>query len=216
MRASATHDPFPAATAAHVAGPQRDVLHCINKPGVNLSLWQRPARAAITAELRSLQASDLADVRRPATPASFDQDISALLRQQGLDPGSFEHLRADLHELAEVFFGLTGGRNAIFRLVATDRDDCRRFHVDRTRLRLLCTYRGPGTEWLAEAQVDRLAQARGAPNDAIIRFGEASRFETFWVGILRGDPENSAQGLVHRSPPVEGTGQTRVLFCMDS
>jgi hypothetical protein len=35
------------------------------------------------------------------------------------------------------------------------------------------------------------------------------------VGIMRGDPANQGQGLVHRSPPVSGSGQTRVLFCVD-
>jgi hypothetical protein len=101
--------------------------------------------------------------------------------------------------------------------VTTDDDDCRRYHVDRTHLRLLCTYRGPGTEWLTNDQVERLAQASGAPNEEIIRFGEPSQFEPFWVGILKGDafPGNARHGLVHRSPPIKGSGQTRVLFCLD-
>jgi hypothetical protein len=28
-------------------------------------------------------------------------------------------------------------------------------------------------------------------------------------------PGNQGMGLVHRSPPIAGTGETRVLFCLD-
>jgi len=78
-------------------------------------------------------------------------------------------------------------------------------------------YRGPGTEWLTDVQVDRVAQASGAPNECIIRFGEPSQFDSFWVGVMKGNayPGNAGRGLVHRSPPIAGSGQTRVLFCLD-
>ena len=94
---------------------------------------------------------------------------------------------------------------------------CHRFHADRTRLRLLCTYRGPGTEWLTEAQVDRWALSNGSANEDIIRFGEPARFMSPWVGIMKGSayPGNAGHGLVHRSLPIAGSGRTRVLFCLD-
>ncbi|MCG7862585.1 MAG: DUF1826 domain-containing protein [Candidatus Thiodiazotropha endolucinida] len=206
----------PGATS-HIIGDSPDVLHQILDPGVNLSLWQRLPQTAITRELSILQASHLPDVRCPASLDSFDDDVSALLRQQGLDPLVFTNWRKDLRRLADLYFSLSDDRDVTLRLVTTDDDECRRFHVDRTNLRLLCTYRGPGTEWLTNDQVDRLAQATGAPNEDIIRFGIPSQFEPFWVGILKGDafPDNASHGLVHRSPPIKGSGQTRVLFCLD-
>jgi hypothetical protein len=198
-------------------GNQSDVLHRILEPGVNLGLWQRPAQQAITRELLPLQATQLPDVRCWTSLASFDEDLCALLGQQGLEPSAFEHWRLDLGRLAELFFGISERRDVALRLETTEVDGCRRFHVDRTHLRLLCTYRGPGTEWLTDAQVDRVAQINGASNDGIIRFGEPSRFEPFWVGVMKGDayPGNAGHGLVHRSPPIAGSGQTRVLFCLD-
>lgn len=201
--------------SSHATDISPSVLHQILDPGVNLSLWQRPAQSSIVRELSTLHASNLRDVRRPTSLDSFDGDVSTLMQQQGLDPSDFENLRADLRRLASLFSKVSEGRDMVFRLLTTDRDDCRRFHLDRTHMRLMCTYRGPGTEWLADAQVDRLAQARGAPNEAIIRFGEPSQFETFWVGILKGDPGNVGHGLVHRSPAIAGAGQIRVLFCLD-
>ncbi len=217
MQQTATNPVLIASTSPHAAGNQPDVLHQILDPGVNLSLWQRPAQTAITRELSTLQASHLPDVRCPTSLDSFDDDVGTLLQQQDLDPLAFSNWRIDLRRLADLYFSVSENRDVTLRLVTTDDDECRRFHIDRTHLRLLCTYRGPGTEWLTDAQVNRVAQASGAPNDCIIRFGDPSQFEPFWVGILKGDayPGNAGHGLVHRSPPIAGSGQTRVLFCLD-
>lgn len=201
----------------HAVGSQPDVLQRILDPGVNLCLWKRPAQPPVIRELLPLHASDLPDVRCLTSLKSFDDDVSSLLQQQGLDPSDFKNWRDDMRRLADLYFSVSENRDVTLRLVTTDEDDCRRFHVDRTRLRLLCTYRGPGTEWLPDDQVDRLAQSTGAPNDHIIRFGEPSEFKPFWVGVLKGDafPGNHGHGLVHRSPPIAHTGTTRVLVCLD-
>lgn len=201
----------------HIVGSRPDVLQRILDPGVNLSLWQRPALPPVIRELLNLQASDLPDVRCPTSLESFDDDVITLLQQQGLDPLDFENWRIDMRRLADLYFRVSEDRDVTLRLVTTDEDDCRRFHVDRTHLRLLCTYRGPGTEWLPDDQVDRLALNSGAPNDDILRSGKPSDFEPFWAGILKGDtfPGNLGHGLVHRSPPIAQTGRTRVLICLD-
>lgn len=202
----------------HAISNHSKVLGRILDPGVNLSLWQRSSHPSIMRELLPLDASHLPDIRCLTSPASFDDDLCALLKQQDLDASAFQHWRIDLGRLAALFFTVSEKRNVTLRLETTDKDGCRRFHVDRTHLRLLCTYRGPGTEWLTDSQVDRTAQANGAPNDDIVRFGQPARFEPFWVGILKGDayPGNAGQGLVHRSPALAGSGRTRVLFCLDS
>ena len=205
-------------TLSLTTGNQPQVLHQILDPDVQLGLWQRPAQAMITRELLSLKASDLPDMRCTTSSDSFDDDVDRLLEQQGLDPLAFSNWRSDLRRLADIYFHLSGNSDVEMRLETTDEDGCTRFHVDNTQLRLLCTYQGPGTQWLTDEQVDRLAQSSGASNDDIVRFGEPSSFAPFWVGIFKGKtyPGNSGQGLVHRSPPIEGSGQIRVLFCLDS
>jgi len=211
---TATRDVI-ASIPPHVMGEQPDVLLSITDPRVNLSLWQRPQDPDIVNEVQALRATQLRDVRRSTSLQSFDDDFRVLLQKQGVDPRDFTFLHADLHRLVSLFAKIAPGPEFRFRLFTTDRDDCRRFHLDRTSLRLMCTYRGPGTEWLTDAQVDRVALTKSAPNESIIRFGEPSHFEPFWVGILRGDSKNAGQGLVHRSPPVSGSGEIRLLFCLD-
>ncbi len=204
------------AISPHHVGDEPDVLQTIADPAVNLSLWRRPLQAAVVEEVSVLEARQLPDSRVPTTLESFDDDICAHLQRHRLNPAGFEHFRADLQLLADHFAGVSGGRALKFRLVTTDDDNCRRFHVDTRHMRMLCTYRGPGTEWLTDEQVDRDALLSGAPNEAVIRFGRPSHFEPFWVGIFRGETGSSGNGLVHRSPPIEGSGQTRVLFCLDA
>ncbi len=203
--------------SSHASGNQPEVLYQILDPGVNLSLWQRPAQAAITQELSSLKASDLPDLRCTTSMDSFEDDVTALLQKQDLDPSDFRNWCVDLSRVAEHYFSVSKDRDVTMRLETTGDDVCCRFHADNTQLRLLCTYRGPGTEWLPDAQVDRVAQGSGAANDDIIRFGEPSEFAPFWVGILKGNnyPGNKGHGLVHRSPSIAGSGQIRVLFCLD-
>lgn len=72
-----------------------------------------------------------------------------------------------------------------------------------------------GNGRLSAPQVDRGAQHLYAPNEEIVRFGTPEQFQQFWVGIMQGDPKNRGTGLVHRSPPVAGSGITRVVFCLD-
>ncbi len=205
-------------TLSLTTGNQPQVLYQILDPCVQLGLWQRPTQTLITRELSSLKVPDLPDIRCTTSPDSFDDDVDSLLQEQGLDPMAFSNWRSDLRRLADIYFHLSNNRDVEMRLETTDEDGCTRFHVDNTQLRLLCTYQGPGTEWLSDEQVDHSAQTSGASNNDIIRFGEPSSFAPFWVGILKGSsyPGNSGQGLVHRSPPIEGSGQIRVLFCLDS
>jgi hypothetical protein len=205
-----------ASTSQHRLGDQPETLRQILDPGVNLAVWRRNSRPAIEKELSVLRAADLPDRRWPTSPALFDEDLSALLTRCGLSPGDFREFRSDVGRIAGLFFEINAGRDFRFRLATVSGNDCGRFHTDTRHLRMLCTYRGAGTEWLTDAQVDQEALRRGASNDAIIRFGEPSRIEPFWVGIMRGESDQGSGGLVHRSPAIAGSGQTRVVFCLDA
>ncbi|MEL6792362.1 MAG: DUF1826 domain-containing protein, partial [Pseudomonadota bacterium] len=74
---------------------------------------------------------------------------------------------------------------------------------DNVVARLLCTYRGPGTQYgVADSGEDPgeiYETAEGAP---ILLRGE----------LWRGD---APSGLKHRSPPIEGTGVARLVLVLD-
>ncbi|MGB1111103.1 MAG: DUF1826 domain-containing protein [Gammaproteobacteria bacterium] len=205
-------------SSAHLFADESEVLGKINDSPTNLCVWRRSPQPALEQELSRLRADSLPDLRCSTSLASFDQSLRALFQSRGLDPAEFRHWIADMGLLAQHFFNVRPSLAVNVRLVTMDDVSCPRFHVDHSNLRLLCTYRGPGTEWLANDQVDRAAQASGASNEDMIRFGAPEQFQPFWVGIMKGSayPGNSESGLVHRSPAVHGPDQMRVLFCLDS
>jgi len=89
------------------------------------------------------------------------------------------------------------------RLDVITGDACRRFHVDTLTARLICTYRGTGTQYGVSPDGE-------APK-------QVSTVSTGTPIILRGKlwPEQPASGLLHRSPPIEGSGETRFLLVLD-
>ena len=199
----------------HRISNQPDVLESMSCPSVDLSLWQRPPQALIEKELKTLKADSLPHTRFRTTPDTFDRDIEALFKHQSLNTNHFTNFRSDLSQLMRRFSRLSRTKDLCFRLFTTNKNDCKRFHLDRVNLRLICTYQGTGTEWLTGAQVDREAQLAGEPNSSIMRFGSPQQLETYWVGIMRGDPKNLGQGLIHRSPTIEGSDQVRIVFSLD-
>jgi len=215
LKKSDLGQPQTISTSPHIVDTNSDVLHKATDQNVNLALWQRSDNQEIKREVSALQADDLPDMRRRTTLNMFDDDVCSFLRQQGLDPQHFKYLRTDLLSLAEILSDVCQCREFVYRLVTIAGNECSRFHMDTTALRLICTYRGPGTEWLSNWQVDREALARCSSNVAIAGSGEPSKFERFWVGVMKGDPGNHGLGFVHRSPSVEESNEIRVLFCLD-
>ncbi len=95
---------------------------------------------------------------------------------------------------------------------------CPLFHVDSVSLRLIVTLHGPGTEWLADADVNRKQLGKGS-NHKVVREGALiQQLATFQVGLLKGEdyPGNHGKGLVHRSPPHAPTDEPRWIFRLDS
>ena len=74
----------------------------------------------------------------------------------------------------------------------------------RVGLRLLCTWIGEGTEWLAHEDVirKRLGHQPGGWGEVKKSRAKVHRMEPFAVGVLKGEgwPGNIGRGAVHRSP----------------
>ncbi|MEO1775539.1 MAG: DUF1826 domain-containing protein [Pseudomonadota bacterium] len=109
----------------------------------------------------------------------------------------------DVAMLAQTFAGVMAAPFVRVRLDVIDGNACRRFHRDAVTARLVCTYRGTGTQY-------------GAATPE----GDPARVFTVSTGmpiLLRGSlwPESPATGLLHRSPPIEGSGETRLLLVID-
>jgi hypothetical protein len=119
----------------------------------------------------------------------------------GLPPG----LRAAVDELALPFAGLMQARRLSLRLEGIVGNACTRVHADYTDVRLIRTLAGPGTDY--------------APPGA--DSGRLSRVPTGWTGLFKGTLYRGRDGAphmpcLHRSPPIEGTGEARLLLVIDT
>ncbi len=121
---------------------------------------------------------------------------------------------ADVAWLAQAYGCLLGARRIGLRLRVLDRTMCPRFHVDDVPLRLVTTHAGVGSQWLAEGAMCRsgLGDSAAEPgHDAAVQqlgCGHVALFKgEKWLG-------NEGNGLVHRSPPMEGA-ERRLLLTMD-
>ena len=149
-------------------------------------------------------------------------DVEALLVSIP-DESDREFLRNDITELVQQLGALLGCRHLIAQLYTQRTDACRKIHSDNVSLRIMCTYAGPGTDWLAEA--DLLREHLGpsplkaeVANRKVIRKGaRLKRCEAGEVLLLKGEtyPGNSGRGAAHRSPPLEADGATRLVLKID-
>lgn len=231
-RTPASADAAPAASWAGPYAPgvvltsDADGLAHIAGEDTTLAVWCRSADAAVQRELPDDTSVLSTPLRCKLAVAALTEGAGAMLaeslRAQGLAMDAYPHWLADMTGLAERFARLVseglGVTQVTLRLEALTEVACPRFHVDQTRLRLLCTYRGHGTEWLPPALVDRHALAAGMPNDQIADPSQVRALEPFWIGLFKGErfPGNAGRGQVHRSPAVADGEPPRLLFCLDA
>jgi hypothetical protein len=126
-------------------------------------------------------------------------------------------LESDIAGLSCRYAAVTGMRAMHVRLAAVDGDACRYFHVDRLSFRLLCTYRGAGTQWVAPgtpvdgATGPELTASLEAAPDRVNSIPPRA------VAIMRGlDPGTGQPGLLHRSPPAHDLNDGRLLLTVSA
>jgi len=221
MNGVAARDLAPRSGAAHRSVTVPTDLTVVLGPGVNVCLWRRQIDPAFGAWLDALCAAEpfvaeaVLEGERPVAEPLLASVPSGPER---------ERLRADIAELVRRYARIAGCGWVRAELALQARDSCRKFHVDYVGLRLLCTYAGPGTEWIPNEAVRREILERpdltlAAVNRAIVSQPDGVRFAAAGeVLLLKGEawPGNAGNGAVHRSPPIEAAGARRLLLTLDS
>ncbi|SLN34509.1 hypothetical protein ROJ8625_01625 [Roseivivax jejudonensis] len=193
-------------TAATVlSGTAPEVLGNIHAPGCAAAIWERRVRAATQGWLNRLPHDHLPALRTVVSADAARAAVQAACAQVGLPDGTdLGWLCADVQSLARRFASVMGTQGVALRLDVVRDDSCCKFQIDNVPARLLCTYRGAGTEY-------RTTHHEAAPE-------RISRMNAGWVGLFRGAawPGDLPCGLVHRSPPIAGRGETRLLLVIDT
>ena len=150
----------------------------------------------------------------------FDQEEAFAFLDEDLPEGLFRKNKVsfiqDIVRLGDLFFKRTESKQIQIKLEIIQTDKCRFFHVDNYRQRLLCTYKGPGTEWLDNSNANRKGLGKGC-NDTVVKdYSKVRRANEFDVLLLKGRKYGSRNlGVVHRSPPITHESTTRVLLRID-
>lgn len=174
--------------------------------GVQVCVWQRELDPSVSAYLAGLdRAGTLQSI------AILSTEGRPQLAGLPAEPGRAA-LVDDLSLLNEITCDLLGCPAVGLRLARLGHTMCPGWHIDRVGLRLVCTYQGPGTQWLDDQCIDRgtsslerMAHAafiQASPGDVVLLKG------ALWQ-------DNERLGAIHRSPEIADGASARTLITLD-
>ena len=176
----------------------------IHRPDCAAVIWRRQPLSSLQNWLDRLDPVHLPRARLIVRPQAVRSTMTTLCEEAGT-PKSAERERLvdDIAGLADIFAGLMRAPSVQVRLDVVRTNACRKFHVDALTARLICTYRGSGTQY-------GIATSGAEP-------GRVFTVPTGSPILMRGMewPETPRSGFLHRSPPIEGTGETRLVLVLD-
>ena len=179
-------------------------LSAFARPECAASIWRRQMPEDIQDWLDRLDPERLPRGRVILRPDEVADTFGQLCDIAQTPPGpERDWLQKDVAALAGMFAGLMSARFLRLRLDVVTTNSCRKFHIDAITARLICTYRGTGTQYGISANREDPSDILTVPTGAPI--------------LLRGTlwPETPSAGLLHRSPPIEGKGETRLILFLD-
>lgn len=183
----------------------REQIFLLRNDGVEGVIWNRDIPSQVTHALRQWNIKHAQPVRFCSKPSDVESHVRNILDDwRGLTTNARNWLVSDISDLAFTMAELLEASRLLVRVEPVRDDACRRFHKDVVKARLICTYKGPGTEY-AFVRHDREQPTH------------SNRIATGMPVILRGKvwSQSSDHVLLHRSPPVEGDGITRFLVVMN-
>ena len=200
IRAFARND----VTAGVSLGERPEALSDLNDEDCAAAIWQRQALPAFQTWIDGLEPEQLPRARLIIRPVVAEEAIGQICDLCGTpDCEHRTRLVGDIAAMAEIFADLMGAPFIRVRLDVITTNACRKFHIDALTARLVCTYRGTGTQYGISKD--------GADPDPIFTVPTGAPI------LLRGTqwPEHPRSGLLHRSPPIEGTGEARLVLVLD-
>lgn len=197
------NDPVAPATEIRAADAPEG-LSAIHHPDCAAALWRRRPAPGFQSWLDGLDPALLPRTRTILRPHAV-RDAMRCLCDLARTPDCPERARLtdDIAALSDLFARLMDAQWLRLRLDVVTTNACRFFHVDSVTARLVCTYRGAGTQYGVAPRGQEPERVFTTPTGAPI--------------LLRGAhwPGDRMTGLLHRSPPIEGAGETRLVLALD-
>lgn len=179
------------------------ILETIRDPAYNLAIWKRDIRPDLAALTDHLPRS--IDLETVAAELCRELNCAVDTVPASLDP-VWQWLLGDVAMLAGHYCAIMRLEHVRLRLEVVETDACRKFHSDWVSARLITTYLGRGTQWLRSADAELLERGQEPRHIASLDTGD--------VGLFKGKLATS-HPVIHRSPPIAGTGEKRLLLVLD-
>lgn len=198
------------AAAPVVICHSRDRFIAESRKDRDLILWRRPLPQCLSAWLNRIEPQHLPHLRILVNIENVRDALNSKINQSGPQHMPLWALLIDdIDTLTQTFAQIAKCKQVDIRLERIVDNACRLFHRDSVRLRLLTTYRGPSTEWVDPEFAQIAMRNKG-------RFClPIKRLDDHEVALFRGSLSDPDRGVVHRSPPIENTGETRLLLCIN-
>ena len=181
-----------------------DNFSMLRKPGVAAVIWCRQLAEEFQTWINHLPVENLPSARVTVATEIVRDAVEAIFGRSRIPYNMNRRFFVDdVVSLAGQFAEMMNVRSIGLRFDVVHDDACRKFHIDAVSARLVCTYRGPGTQYGISADGQEPKRVFKAPTGAPI--------------LLRGTrwPDGPPSGLLHRSPPIEGTDETRLVLVID-
>ena len=179
-------------------------LNAVKQPLVPAAIWRRTPLSKFQTWIDSLPEKELPSARISLPIDAIQRALTEVMQISGM-PACVqrEMLIDDIAALANVFAEINQTKFLRLRLEAITGNACSKFHIDAVKTRLVCTYRGPGTQYCFSADGTDSSNIFDVPTSSPI--------------VMRGTlwPTKEKSGFLHRSPPIEGSGKTRLLLVLD-
>jgi hypothetical protein len=191
----------------------RDLAH-IHENRFNLGIWTR--RQVRYPELRAFPNLEKQIIPSRDGPPVRLEHLSPAWALEARESGVEPVLR-DWNALIALFSRISSAPKFCVKIEWEVTDACSLFHQDRVGIRMLCTYKGPGTEWIPEAYLNRKGLGQGDNSLVILDTAQIQRAKVYDVLVLKGSlyPDNEHRGVVHRSPSIECCNESRAVIRID-
>ncbi|MEM1039105.1 MAG: DUF1826 domain-containing protein [Pseudomonadota bacterium] len=196
---------LPREAATQVAVVDRtEALDSIFQPDCAAAVWYRGLAPEFEAWIESLAAWHLPEGRLVLQANRIEDAVAQVCDMANMPHSTHrDWLISDIAGLGNRFAVLMGVDHIRLRLERVSDNACSKFHIDTMTARLVCTYRGTGTQY---------GVVNGLPEpDSITTTPTGSPL------LLKGHlwPDAPPLQFKHRSPPIKGSGETRLLLVLD-
>lgn len=186
-----------------VIADKAEVLAAICEQDVSIAVWERDPLSGLS----KLKLDGIADVRFTTAVEELPDALNNALDDAGYERCiTHDVLHGDILLLANHFAKIMETEFVEIRLEHVTTNACKRFHTDYVTARLITTYLGQGTQWL------------DGDDAADCGCGDLHNIQQMQAGdiaLFKGRLWSQDTPAIHRSPPIEGTGEERLMLVIN-